>query len=199
MIQAAKKVIAEKGVDKASITDITEEADVGIGSFYNHFKSKTDLAEMIFLRHADDLAKVNSAVFSAETDPALAIAYIHKIFLTKAIADPVWGWFVVHTTTDLPQMFKVFAKPAKEHLELAQSKGRFHIPDIDVAVRLILLGLTGGMRDILEGDAESKTGEFIIQSLLQMLGLDRDEAREMSQVTLPVYVTDLLGSISPSN
>ena len=43
LTEAARRVIARKGIDATTIADITSEADVGIGSFYNHFKSKEDL------------------------------------------------------------------------------------------------------------------------------------------------------------
>ena len=40
LVNAALSVMAEKGLDAATINDITEAADVGFGSFYNHFSSK---------------------------------------------------------------------------------------------------------------------------------------------------------------
>jgi len=40
LIDAAARLIAEGRGDRASIAEITEEADIGFGSFYNHFDSK---------------------------------------------------------------------------------------------------------------------------------------------------------------
>jgi Bacterial regulatory proteins, tetR family len=45
LIRAAMSVMAAKGADAATINDITEAADVGFGSFYNHFDSKEDILE----------------------------------------------------------------------------------------------------------------------------------------------------------
>lgn len=192
LLEAANRVMAEKGVDATTIADITEAADVSTGSFYNHFQSKLEIAEQIFLRHASSFAKVNVAVFDRETDPAQSIAYIHKIFLTRAVQDPLWGWFVVHATTDLPQVSNVFAKTAAEHVRAGQSAGRFDIADVDVAVRIILVALIAGMRDLLEGEKPAKWTEHIIQSLLQMLGLTAKEAKALSQKPLPDYVGRLV-------
>lgn len=41
LLDAARTVFSEKGFDMATIKDITERADLGKGTFYNHFKSKT--------------------------------------------------------------------------------------------------------------------------------------------------------------
>src|SRR5271165_7053754 len=43
LIDAAVRLIAEGRGDRASIAEITEEADIGFGSFYNHFDSKEQL------------------------------------------------------------------------------------------------------------------------------------------------------------
>ena len=45
LIDAARALLAEDGAAQASIQEITNAADVGFGSFYNHFESKTELFE----------------------------------------------------------------------------------------------------------------------------------------------------------
>src|SRR4030095_6692086 len=40
LVRAARELMARKGVGATSIQEITEAADVGFGSFYNHFDSK---------------------------------------------------------------------------------------------------------------------------------------------------------------
>jgi AcrR family transcriptional regulator len=48
LLEAARSVFAEKGLDNATIADITERADVGKGTFYYHFNDKNGLiAELI--------------------------------------------------------------------------------------------------------------------------------------------------------
>jgi AcrR family transcriptional regulator len=43
LIDAASGLIAEGRGERASIQEITGRADVGFGSFYNHFESKEQL------------------------------------------------------------------------------------------------------------------------------------------------------------
>ncbi len=42
LIAAARKVFAERGFHEASIAEITEQADIGVGTFYLHFRDKDD-------------------------------------------------------------------------------------------------------------------------------------------------------------
>jgi AcrR family transcriptional regulator len=43
LLAAARKVFAQRGYHDASIADITQMADVGVGTFYLHFRDKDDL------------------------------------------------------------------------------------------------------------------------------------------------------------
>src|SRR6476619_2665988 len=43
LIDAAVRLIAAGRGERASIQEITEAADIGFGSFYNHFESKEEL------------------------------------------------------------------------------------------------------------------------------------------------------------
>ena len=40
LLEAALRLSAERGMEGVAINEITEAADVGFGSFYNHFESK---------------------------------------------------------------------------------------------------------------------------------------------------------------
>ncbi|TWC76437.1 TetR family transcriptional regulator [Rhizobium sp. SJZ105] len=191
LIEAAERTMAAKGVDATTIADITEAADVGTGSFYNHFKTKSELAEIIFRSHADDLYNVSMSIFESVEDAALGIAYIQKTFFTKAVRDPVWGWFVVHATSDLPELGEIFGAGAADHIKRGQEAGRFKPVNIDVAVRIILVVLTTGMRDLLLGEKPAGWAEDIVGSLLQLLGVPNDSAVELSRLPLPAEFEDL--------
>jgi AcrR family transcriptional regulator len=43
LIEAAEKIIALKGYHQTRIADIASEADVGLGTFYLHFKTKNEI------------------------------------------------------------------------------------------------------------------------------------------------------------
>ena len=45
ILLAAEKVIGQRGINRANISEITREASVAQGTFYVHFKSKSDLIE----------------------------------------------------------------------------------------------------------------------------------------------------------
>jgi AcrR family transcriptional regulator len=47
-VRAGRRTLfARQGVENTRINEITEEADVGFGSFYNHFDSKEAIVEAV--------------------------------------------------------------------------------------------------------------------------------------------------------
>ncbi|WP_449326840.1 TetR/AcrR family transcriptional regulator [Sphingopyxis sp. 550A] len=194
LIDAALRVMAEKGVDGTAINDITEAADVGFGSFYNHFGSKAEIAQAVFDIHADELGEITKFIGQREEDRAVAVAYIQKTFLTKAVADPVWGWFIVHAAVGLPELWRVFAEQGTGHIREGTTSGRFTIGCDQTAMRIILAALMATMRELLEGTAKAGATGETIECLLRMLGVPGEEARKLSRRKLPAYVSDLFQS-----
>jgi AcrR family transcriptional regulator len=190
LIAAALRVMSKKGVEGTAIADITEEADVGFGSFYNHFKSKAEIAETAFINHLEELGKTTKKIAAREDDPAQAVAFIQRTFLTKAIDDPVWGWFVLNAGGVLPELWRVFAEQGTADIRRGNDEGRFSISCEVTAMRVILASLLATMRLLLSGDAPSGTVAETIECLLRMLGVPGDEARKLSRRRLPAYVSE---------
>src|SRR5262245_10559974 len=47
LMKATYEIIAQRGLEGLIVQDITEAADVGYGSFYNHFGSKDAIVEAV--------------------------------------------------------------------------------------------------------------------------------------------------------
>ena len=56
------------------VLEITQAADVGMGSFYNHFDGKEQLFEAAVTAALDDFGAVLDSYTAAVTDPAEAFA-----------------------------------------------------------------------------------------------------------------------------
>src|ERR1700761_8089642 len=74
LLDAALRLMAEKGMEGVAINEITEAADVGFGSFYNHFESKeaiySTLVDNVFEEFADMLDRLAGGI----SDPAEVVA-----------------------------------------------------------------------------------------------------------------------------
>lgn len=190
LVAAALAVFARKGIENSTINDITEEADVGFGSFYNHFTSKTEIATCVFEARAEELAAIGDVIAEREEDAATAVAFIQRVFLTKAISDPVWGWFIVHATHSLPEMAHVFMMHGKRDISRGVEQGRFSVVCEETAMRIVLAALQGMMRAILEKEVPPSAVSETIECLLRMLGVNAQEAQLLSRKKLPKYIAN---------
>ncbi|MBV9416400.1 MAG: TetR/AcrR family transcriptional regulator, partial [Solirubrobacterales bacterium] len=84
LVEAAAGLFARQGVDTTRIQEITDEADVGFGSFYNHFPSKEALIEALL---ADTVAVQGAEIDALAAhldDPAEIISAAHRSFVRRA-------------------------------------------------------------------------------------------------------------------
>lgn len=95
LLEAAFKLMAERGIDAIAINEITEAADVGAGSFYNHFESREDLhravTQLVFDQFADALEKAVAKL----SDPAEVISVCVRQTVMRAAKEPDWGRFLL--------------------------------------------------------------------------------------------------------
>src|ERR1700756_3077256 len=81
LIDAAKTLFARQGVENTRIQEITEEADVGFGSFYNHFESKEEIVEAVLGEEVAAQGEAVRSVTEALDDPAEIVAVAHRYFV----------------------------------------------------------------------------------------------------------------------
>lgn len=74
LVRAAQQILAEGGGDGVSIQAIAERADVGFGSFYNHFQSKTELFTTAYAEAFQAYVAWRDAQIPAGTDPVARFA-----------------------------------------------------------------------------------------------------------------------------
>src|SRR5213592_3094303 len=81
LIEATKVLIARQGVDNTRIQEITEEADVGFGSFYNHFAGKEEVIESVLAETIGAQGADIDALTAELEDPAEIISAAHRSFV----------------------------------------------------------------------------------------------------------------------
>lgn len=197
LIESVERAIATKGFDSMTIEDITNGADVGFGTFYNYFTSKESITTALFNDKAAETRDIVDEINAREADKAVAITYIQKVFLTRALHDPVWGWFVVRTQGTHQYMKKFYYVRAVQDIGAGVKQGRFTTEAVEAAASITLSALVGSMRSLLEGDAPKQMAEQTVECLMRMYGLPEEEAKRVSKLPLPDYVVSLWEEKTP--
>jgi AcrR family transcriptional regulator len=197
LIHAAQRLIAE-GRTSAPILEITELADVGLGSFYNHFATKEELFDAA-VESALELQGAALDLWSGPIeDPAQAFARSFRLMGRVQRALPEVSRVLLGRGTALIGAEHGLAPRARRDIVAGCSAGRFTVRDPESALLIVggaLLALAQAIHEHPSID-DARLTDQVTEDLLRMLGLSADEAAEVSQIELP-EVTDLLHEALP--
>jgi len=190
LVEAARRVIARKGVDATTIAEITDEADVGFGSFYNHFASKEAIVEAVIEAAVEAHGSALDRLTAPMPDPAEVMATSIRHTVRMVERDPIWGWFVVRTAFGHESLRGALGRRANRDLEAGRHAGRFRVDEPRVA--LIVLGgaVVAFMRARLEGVVAAGDDAVLAEQILVLFGVPAGEAHEIARRPLPPVPED---------
>lgn len=184
LLRAARTVMGSKGIEATTINDITDEAELSFGSFYNYFPSKEEIARAVFI----DDAKLMVESFEAAVTPTTGIAEIvgtnFRICVYRGISDPIWGWFLVYSIYSINDMLEIMGKPLARDIRIGNDSNDFDVVDVDATVDCIIGGMLFLLRQVLQGARPVSAVESAVQYILRGLGVSHEEAERIVQLDL---------------
>lgn len=187
LIAAARRIIASQGtMDAVPISEITEEADVGVGSFYNHFDSRDDLFQAVVSEAAETHGQILDRLTAEMTDVAEVFAASARLTVRMVDDDPVWGSFVVRAGIYVQELWSALGHRLLRDLRRGLRAGRFVCADEATTFALIAGAIFGVMQARLKGHVPDDADCLLARNLLRLLGLPEDEAAEIARRPLPV-------------
>jgi AcrR family transcriptional regulator len=185
LTDSARGLIAEKGVAGLRISEITERADVALGSFYNHFQSKEELVEEVVADTIEALAEAMVDPMNQLSDPAEAVSYATRMFLGLTRDNQPLAWLLINLDGADAQFERAVLPVALGALDRGIAAGRFEIADTHVALTGIVGGTVAVMRAILDGRYSDAAEIHHVEAVLRAVGLDAADAREVAGRALP--------------
>lgn len=188
LVGAARKLLASREPGEISIQEITDAADVGFGSFYNHFQSKAELFDAAMEAVVEEHGALFDALTAQMDDPAEVFAGSVRMTARLAKTHPQIAQIIQRTGLRYLNAPDGLAPRALRDLRRAKDSGRFAIDDPAVALActggsvLGVLALTTINPDPAAIDAAA---DELAVNLLRMFGLPHDEAREIASRPLP--------------
>ena len=186
LIGAAQRLIAEGRVN-VPILEITQAADVGMGSFYNHFDSKEQLFEAavadVLDAHGALLDRLTASIEDAAETFATSFRLTGRLFRRRPQESEILlanGWALLSSDRGL-------APRALRDIKAAAEAGRFRIDDPDLALATAggaLLGLGALLREDRDRD-DAHAADAVTENVLRLFGVDVDEAHAICQRPLP--------------
>ena len=186
LIRAAQTLIAE-GRTNVPILEITQAADVGMGSFYNHFDTKEQLFDAAFESVLDAYGQLLDQVTAEIEDPAEVFASSFRLTGRLHRREPELSRVLLHNLLRMLSADDGLAPRVRRDITAAAAAGRFDVADIDIAVTVAagaFLALGQLLHDQPDRDAEQTTDQMT-EDLLRMFGVPRRQAHRICTRPLP--------------
>jgi AcrR family transcriptional regulator len=196
LIKAAQSFIAAGKVN-APVLEITQAADVGMGSFYNHFDNKEQLFDAAVAEVLDAHGALLDELTSSIDDPAETFACSYRLTVRMFRRRPQESQILLATGMTLLASDKGLAPRALRDIEEATRAGRFSVDDPELALAMAggaLLGLGNLLRNQPKRD-DAEAADAVTADILRLFGVPAEEAREICSRPLP----DLDGLTKPDS
>ncbi len=188
LIKAAQSFIAAGRVS-APILEITQAADVGMGSFYNHFETKEEL----FAAAVEDALDQHGALLDQLTegidDPAVVFAQSFRLTGRLHRREPELSNVLLQHGLQLISADAGLGPRARRDIAAALRAGRFKVEDVDLAL-VIAAGSALALGQLLheqpERDDDDAT-DRVTEAVLRTLGLTPRDARRICSLPLPEW------------
>lgn len=186
LVRAAQAFIAA-GNPNVPIVEITEAADVGIGSFYNHFDTKEQLFQAALEDAFDALGTLLDQLTAGLNDPAHLFAQRFRLFGRFHRRNPELSRVLLNNWTTLVGSQRGLAPRARRDIQAAIRAGRFKARDPELAL-VVAAGAAVCLGQFLHDQPdrdENQATDQVTEDLLRMLGLPAKEAHRICQQPLP--------------
>ncbi|WP_067904990.1 TetR/AcrR family transcriptional regulator [Nocardia vaccinii] len=186
LLGAARKFLSE-GRSAVSIQEITDAADVGFGSFYNHFTSKEQLFDEAVRSVLRVYSEMRDGIVAAYDDPAEVFAVSFRMTGRMQRRIPEGIRVILNSGTSILLRDEGLAPRARRDIIAAQEQGRFEPMDPDMAIMAAggaLLGLLQLLDARPDADAGALADEMTFH-MLRMFGMNKRTARKLSSGELP--------------
>jgi AcrR family transcriptional regulator len=200
LLEAALRLMAEKGMEGVAINEITQAADVGFGSFYNHFESKEAIYAALLDWGFEEFGATLSHLVRDLADPAEIISVCIRHTLLRAGREPSWGYFLVREGFSAKGLDRGLGLRMLRDIETGVETKRFPVDDILMmctaaggtvltAISVVLQfssspeALPTGLQR--RGFSVEGLPERAAATVLRTLGLDQAEAEAIAHRKLP--------------
>ncbi len=107
LLDAAHRVYDRKGVEATTVKDITAEADVAHGSFYNHFKSVDEVAAALARQTVERVAAAVTEILAEAPRVQLLPCIGAHVVIRMLLGDPATRWLIGRPHIFVSELTKV--------------------------------------------------------------------------------------------
>jgi AcrR family transcriptional regulator len=185
LIEAAYHLIVRHGPEEVTMLQIAERADLGAGTVYNYFQSKTDIVvavmNKIYVRLADRINEV-ARKFG---DPVDACVYtVHQIMVMAATSS-ITSRLMSESVLAAQTVFKLNGPHVIPEMEAAREAGVMNFRDAEATWRMMSHAIIGFGIEVRKNKISIDDLNDCVASLLGIFGMRYEIAKKYADKNWP--------------
>lgn len=191
LLTAAYNVMSRRGLDGSTIVEIIDQAGVGVGSFYNHFVSKEDLAKAVFSDRAEALGAELERVALTAGNVATATCFAFRRLIEEVESDQIWASFIVQLEPSMQMLDGLLRNHARVGIESGIARGMLALDDIEAGITAFHAVTIAIAKAMLEGALSTAQAHHASLFGLRMFGVPEAEAVRLSSLSMDALRREL--------
>lgn len=178
LLDAAVMLFARDGFEATSVLDITKEAGVANGTFYNYFNDKSQIVDAIYQRVTETLVVDIIEALDRLSQPAEQVALGTIWFLDAVSRDAQWGSMLAGMLEQDTPFREVCRGNIGRYVASGVSQGCFAVANLPNLIDFNVGLLIGAIRLRIDSGPDDPTDIALEAADLQlrMLGMRPEEA-----------------------
>lgn len=174
LVRAAQELLAGGHAQDASIKAITELADVGFGSFFNHFENKTDLFDAALTEAAQRYEEWLDSRLGTVSDPLQRLALSIRLTGRLHLTHPDEAMLLIGRTSFLHAGKPALADRVRADIVAAIAA----LPSTAASSPSTVIAATGAISAVLGAaatlpeDDRAQLADSLVADVLRLLGAD---------------------------
>jgi AcrR family transcriptional regulator len=182
LTEAALRLMAERGINGTSVSEIAAEAELANGTFYLYFKDKSEIVaavcQAVTLAMHNDMSSTRLSL----DDAAARVAFGTQQFIEIAASEPSWGKLLMSAFTEFEAIKDDISRYMRLDVALGIEQGRFTEPLNEFVIDALLAILRAGVSSRLDG-GDAFVGARAAEYHLRILGMNAEEAKHIRVAT----------------
>lgn len=185
LIESALLVFSEKGVDVSVIDDVIALAGVSRGTFYNYFRTNSELVAAVGETLSNELVSLIESHVGELEDPVEILATGLRLFLHAAAAYPNFARFLWRAGFNIDAAGHLIYVYLPRHINRCIERGAFQVKDVPTALTVIVGIMLAAIYSQSTQPSEQNYPECMVKHALLALGVATTEAERLTQLPLP--------------
>lgn len=174
IVESAEKLFYEKGYHRTSISDIANESDIALGTFYIYFKDKYNLYKFLLLRYSHEIRKAIAVDISEDAsrlkkEEIGLRAFLKYIKKNKHVYNIIWESLYIDKKLFV-DYYQNFANRYSKGIMEAQEDGE--MLDLDPQIMsFYLMGISNfiGLKYVMFDDDNEEDIEEVVKEVMVLI------------------------------